>query len=344
MPEHQVRTMRAGKTQINSLQVFRGFAALAVVAHHAALSTEAFVGAMPAAISAGFGYGALGVDFFFVLSGFIIMYAHFDDQRSERTVKQYIFKRLSRIYPAYLPIGLGLMLLYGVMPGMSASGGREYSVLSSLFLLPSDGPPALSVAWTLVHELIFYGVFLLFFASMRYLMFGLVIWALVIVVTNVCMSPAGWLRYPLSVLNMEFMLGVGAAWLVKTRVLGNKGVWLIAVGAIAAGVALWLLGPKNIGIFRLLLALGLALWIVGFALYEQANTIAWPTLLLVLGNASYSIYLIHKPLISVTQRIAGQLSMTWASAMVWGMGLSVLVGWIYHASVEKPALHFFRTR
>lgn len=344
MSEHQAKAIRAGKTQINSLQVFRGFAALAVVAHHAALSTEAFVGTMPAAISAGFGYGALGVDFFFVLSGFIIMYAHFDDQRSESTVKQYIFKRLSRIYPAYLPIGVGLMLLYGVMPGMSASGGREYSVLSSLLLVPANGPPALSVAWTLVHELVFYAVFLLFFASRRYLVVGLLIWALVIVLSNAFLSPAGWLRYPLSVLNLEFMLGVGAAWLVRTRTPGGKSLWFVATGFFTAGMALWLSQPESVGIFRLMFALGLALWIVGFAMYEQANTINWPALLLLLGNASYSIYLVHNPLVSVSQRIAGKLGLTWTSAMVSGVCISVLVGWMYHTVVEKPALHFFRTR
>lgn len=151
------------KFQIQNLQVFRGFAALAVVAHHAALSTEAFVGALPAWVAPFFGAGLLGVDFFFVLSGFIIMYAHMEDERTPAKVKRYVFKRLTRIYPAYLPVGIGLILLYAAMPGFSAAGGeREYSLASSLLLIPADGPPALSVAWTLVHELMFYAVFLLF--------------------------------------------------------------------------------------------------------------------------------------------------------------------------------------
>ena len=64
------------KQIINSLQVFRGMAALAVVAHHAALSTDAFVQSMPEGWQRLFDLGALGVDFFFVLSGFIIMHAH----------------------------------------------------------------------------------------------------------------------------------------------------------------------------------------------------------------------------------------------------------------------------
>ena len=153
--------------------MFRGFAALAVVASHAALSTSAFVGALPDAVANILGFGVLGVDFFFVLSGFIIMYAHMDDDRTQASVKRYAFKRLTRIHPAYLPVGVGLIALYAAMPDFSAAGGgSDYSVVSSLFLVPANGPPALSVAWTLVHELMFYGVFLLFFVSWRWLVGG----------------------------------------------------------------------------------------------------------------------------------------------------------------------------
>ncbi|MDO8772969.1 MAG: acyltransferase family protein [Burkholderiaceae bacterium] len=164
------------KTEIRSLQVFRGLAALAVVAHHAAGSKEAFVGSMPGAPQAVFDLGLLGVDFCFVLSGFIIMFAHMGDERSPASVQRYAFKRLVRIFPAYLPISIALIALYAAMPGLSASGGRDYSLSSSLLLLPADKPPALSVAWTLVHELMFYAVFLLFFVSRRWLITGFVLW------------------------------------------------------------------------------------------------------------------------------------------------------------------------
>ncbi len=127
-------------SKIQSLQVFRGLAATAVVAHHANLSTAAFVGIVPSGVSNVFNLGLLGVDFFFVLSGFIIMYAHLDDMGTWGAVRKYSIKRLARIYPAYLPIGIGMVLLYAAMPGFSASDGREFSLVSSLLLLP-DGPP-----------------------------------------------------------------------------------------------------------------------------------------------------------------------------------------------------------
>jgi exopolysaccharide production protein ExoZ len=328
------------KFQIESLQMFRGFAALAVVAHHTALSTGAFVGALPEPLATWLGMGLLGVDFFFVLSGFIIMFAHMDDASTAASIKRYALKRFTRIYPAYLPVGVGLIVLYVAIPDLSAAGGRDYSLLSSLLLVPADGPPALSVAWTLVHEVMFYGVFMLFFASWRWLAGGLLIWAAVICTTHYFYTPTGWLRYPLSLLNIEFMLGVSAAWLVRSQALNGRGRQIAALGGSITGLALWLMTQNQTAYLRLVLAIGLALVVVGFALYEKSEIIRWPTLLMTLGNASYSIYLIHNPLLSMSQRVAGRMGLTWPLAMVFGVLLSVLAGWIYYRVVERPALRF----
>ena len=132
-----------------------------------------------------------------------------------------------RVFLAYLPISLALIALYAWLPGFSASADRGYSLLSSLLLIPADGPPALSVVWTLVHELMFYAVFLLYFLRKRWLVVGLLAWAVLIVASQPVHAPTNWLRYPLSVLNMEFMLGVLSAWVVRSWALrvrpGNGG-------------------------------------------------------------------------------------------------------------------------
>ena len=330
------------KPQIQSLQVFRGLAALAVVAHHAVVSTSAFVGAVPAWAMSVFGLGYLGVDFFFVLSGFIIMYAHFGDAGTGPAVKPYAFKRLVRIFPAYLPISLAIMALYAALPSLSGAADRGYSLLSSLLLLPAAGPPALSVAWTLVHELMFYAVFLLFFISRRWLVAGLTVWAALILLSHQVQSPTGWLRYPLSMLNIEFMLGVLAAWVVKSwasrRWLANGWAWVIGVGVVVAWLGLALIQGELKAYPRMLFAFGLALLIVGFAVREQSAKLYWPGLLLLMGNASYSIYLIHNPLLSITQRLAARLGLAWGGAVVFGVVCSLLAGYAYYLAVERPAL------
>lgn len=326
------------KLQIQSLQVFRGFAALAVVAHHAVLSTEAFVGKLPDMLARVLGMGYLGVDFFFVLSGFIIMYAHMGDDSTLSAVRRYSFKRLVRVFPAYLPISIALIVLYAWLPGFSASADRGYSLLSSLLLIPADGPPVLSVAWTLVHELMFYAVFLLYFLGKRWLVAGLLAWAVLIVFSQQVQSPASWLRYPLSALNMEFMLGVLAAWVVRIwtlRFRPGTGWWLFVVaGILVACVGLLLIRNDATSYApRLAFALGLGLLIVGSAIREQATALHWPSILLVMGNASYSIYLVHNPLLSLTQRLVARMGLAWggdcysaSSALYWS-GMCITLGW-----------------
>lgn len=332
------------KDVINILQAGRGMAALAVVAHHAALSTDAFVGMVPAYWMRAFDLGAYGVDFFFVLSGFIIMHAHLHEAGRPGAIGGYVFKRLTRIFPAYWPVALALLGLYAALPALSASDGREFSVLSSMLLVPADRPPALSVAWTLVHELLFYAVFLLWFVSRRAFWGGLVVWAAAIAMTNAGGVAAGWLRYPLGVLNLEFMLGVMAAVTYHRGLLAQQTGMLIAGGGLLACAVLVALYTGLVGgEVRLVLALGLGLLMLGLAMREQQQSIAWPSLLMVLGNASYSIYLVHNPLLSVSQRLAGQLELTWSLGLLFGIFMSLLFGYLYYLSVERPVLRFIRT-
>ena len=95
---------------------------------------------------------------------------------------------------------------------------------------------------------------------------------------------------------------------------------------------------------RLGLALGLAVLMLGMARWEAQRTVAWPMPLLALGNASYSIYLIHNPLVSVTQRVAGRLDMNWPLALLFGVVLSVGCGYLYYLWVERRAIRFFGAR
>jgi exopolysaccharide production protein ExoZ len=90
------------RQQINVLQYGRAIAALSVVAHHSTLATTGFGQAIsPHWIEAISLRGYLGVDFFFVLSGFIITYAHMNDASGWFAARRYISKRLIRVYIPY---------------------------------------------------------------------------------------------------------------------------------------------------------------------------------------------------------------------------------------------------
>jgi exopolysaccharide production protein ExoZ len=330
--------------QIKALQVFRGLACLAVVIYHAAISTSAFVGPVPSTAAAIFGQGYLGVDFFFVLSGFIIMYAHSSDGHSVDSTRRYIYKRLVRIFPVYLPVALAMIALYSIVPSISATGGRDYSLVSSLFLVPANRPPILTVTWSLVHEMIFYGVFLVFFVSRRLFAVVLIFWAGAILAVNRFGEPANWLHYPLSLLNIEFMFGVVAAYVVNRNYWRGSPQWLVLCGLLLTVSILESVDLSVVGMMRILFAAGLAIIIWGFALWERASAISWPTWLIVLGNASYSIYLIHNQIFSVTQRLSIIMSLNWLGCMIFSVLAALLAGYSYHLAVEQPALRFFGNR
>lgn len=130
--------------KFDSLQIFRGLAALGVVFHHSAISVDALVSKIPAWLISIFERGFLGVDFFFVLSGFIIMSSHYDDEKSVAALKTYGIKRFVRIFPPYWPVSIALILAYFVFPGMSQGARGDFSWLSSLLLLPDTPPRVIS--------------------------------------------------------------------------------------------------------------------------------------------------------------------------------------------------------
>lgn len=66
----------------------------------------------------------------------------------------------------YLPVGIVLAFAYTLFSSLS-EGDRSWGLVSTLTLIPTELPPALSVAWTLQHELIFYLIYAGLFFSGR---------------------------------------------------------------------------------------------------------------------------------------------------------------------------------
>lgn len=95
---------------------------------------------------------------------------------------------------------------------------------------------------------------------------------------------------------------------------------------------------------RLVFALGLGLLMLGIAIHERQQPMACPALMLALGNASYSIYLLHNPLLSLTQRLVGRFEFNWVFGLLLGMCISLLCGYLYFQLVERPVLRFIRAR
>src|ERR1700761_2793553 len=90
------------RKELYTLQAGRAIASLLVVFYHNAVSIfddSRFWGDDPSQKI--FNFGHSGVDFFFVLSGFIILYAHWNDLGKPKQIFKYASKRFRRIYPIY---------------------------------------------------------------------------------------------------------------------------------------------------------------------------------------------------------------------------------------------------
>lgn len=304
---------------IRVLQAGRAVAALAVVAFHAATAAQTFGGGLPGFLSVPLSYGYLGVDFFFVLSGFIIYHISREKSPDLAWLRSFSAGRVGRIYIPYLPVGIGMAILYAVFPTLSA-GDRSWGWLETLTLAPTDTNPALIVAWTLQHEMLFYAVFAVGFLLKRPILTATV-WALA------CLLIRKHLAFEL--INVEFLFGMVAAWSVSNLRLG----WFPALSGASLAAFVVMGGASD---FRVLFALSLAFAVA--PMVKADARIPTPGWLMFLGAASYAIYLVHNPVLSVVARIDVP---AW-TILTGGFAIATLSGIGYHLLYERPASQALR--
>lgn len=320
------------------LQAGRALAAFAVVLAHAMIGTRDFVGELPSVLEVVLMRGFLGVDFFFVLSGFIIYYTSLQRPKTRKSAAHFAQRRLMRIFAPYLPITFVLIGVYLLLPELSASS-REWAWLPSIFLLPLNGPPALNLAWTLQHELIFYMLFAAMFFSGK-LVVGSVIWAAAIALASVIDHGLGPpLSFFLAPINLEFLFGMLAVHVAMR----SEGSTMLFVGLSIVSLAAFLgLGAeRNVSV---LFGLAIAFALVPLVRANAAGKITVARWLMYFGGASYSLYLIHLPVISVTLRIAAKIPLldTWFAALPFSILCALIAGAIYYIVIERPALSWMR--
>jgi peptidoglycan/LPS O-acetylase OafA/YrhL len=321
------------RTTINSLQAGRGLAAMAVVFHHAGVYVSEQVGALPRPFATAMSYGYLGVDFFFVLSGFIIY--HTNSWRVSRPgwLRDYAQSRLSRIYLPYWPVGIAIAIAYTMLPQISR-GDRPWDWLPTLTLLPVPGLPALSVAWTLQHEILFYALACIMLWSGRVLI-GSLIWAAAILLA----LPFGFSQEPgISPIDLEFLFGIAGAWCLSEG--RAQRPWLLSILGLLLLVAFFLT-PAN-RVYSVIFGLGLALILLPVVRLEGLGRLAIPAPFVLFGNASYAIYLIHLPILSLLVRIGRSIDPI--LLVLIGVALSAAAGIAYHKLFELPALNAVRRR
>lgn len=353
--------------KLESLQIGRGVAALLVMLVHATTFVrlnyhETFAGNL-------FIAGSAGVDFFFVLSGFIIWHRHARDIGQPERVADYGWRRLVRIYPAYWIVILAILPAYFLVPRYGLGDETSpYIITTSLLLVPAYRPPILVAGWTLIHELWFYLLFagLIAFRG-RWFRWVVGLWVagvagFVSALWNSRLLAADpWLRTVLSPVNFEFVLGCLAAWLVSHPRLQRSTPRMWCAVLLAGGLAfttLMLVPALLPGAFlgNRVLGFGLSAFFIvlgaaGWDLSTRTGQAAGSTLTrgpVFLGDASYSLYLLHGPVLSATCKLAVALGLvkSWGANTVGWLAViaSVVTACAFHRWIERPLLHWLRSR
>jgi len=240
--------------KLQSIQALRGIAAMLVVIYHARALEIAGIArggsSEPALIGGLFSSGFAGVDLFFVVSGFVMVWVTRDILPGRTTSADFLFARVTRIYPVWwaaATLGLIYMVLSGGVALFDSSGAvitpdtSEYQYLwKSYLLVPQAEYPVLLIGWTLIHEVYFYLVFaLLLFLPRGALPYALLVWGVAIVGASLAGLPTPIAKDLLTLvvhpMTMEFIFGATVGLVVTSGLFWRPGIvlmiatlWLVA--------------------------------------------------------------------------------------------------------------------
>lgn len=272
-----------------SIQYARALAALLVVCAH--LTGFAFFQPLQTRE-----FGGMGVDIFFVISGFIIW-----ESSKGQAPKDFAIRRFSRIVPAYWAYTTLLVVLALALPQLTPNiyVDARSLIFSYLFVPYTDmrgnTNPLLLQGWTLNYEMYFYVIFgLSLFIRNRMAQLGAIVaFFLASILLGILIErDTAVVRYYTDTMLLEFLLGI----LVN---IGSKSVWggvPFKMGCLVAGAGL--LVVMNFGIGTELprfLAFGVpaAVMLLGLIGCEDAVRRHRVRLFEIIGDSSYSLYLLH---------------------------------------------------
>lgn len=293
--------------------------------------------------------GGYGVDIFFIISGFIMVYVTDSLSPGWQTSRSFILNRLIRIVPVYWFYTSLVIILFLVWP--QSFGNTQFNIghiLKSYLFIPSQQPPILSLGWTLNYEMYFYSVFAIFLAvPKQYRIMSISIWFCVTVLAGQAIafsSPILWrLTDPIV---LEFLLGVYlGSWILKGEMLQS---WA-AVGLFIGGIVLiWLSVSEEWQAHRLIIwGLPSMLMVAAVLSFEQQGW-SFGRLLPTLGDSSYSLYLSQAFVVIAVARGIALLNLPGIgfslTLMMFGFGLSVIVGLISYHLIERPSFRYLQER
>lgn len=266
--------------------------------------------------------GVSGVDLFFVISGFIMVWIASDLKPGTQTAGKFLFARVMRIYPVWwlfaAAMSVYLFISYGTpwdaeaLDRLDVTGWQHW--INSMLLIPHKALPVLQVGWTLIHEMYFYVMFAaLLLLPQTYRMPAFIVWA-VAILASISAQLTGYyadsffalIFFPMT---LQFLMGGAAAWILKAR--DGQFRW----PALIVGIT-WLAGAilavdfadastSSPTLRTFTYGPAFALLVYAIVSFEQKNRLGAfiPQSLVRVGDWSYSLYLCHLLVISAVARL-----------------------------------------
>lgn len=344
---------------LEPLTSVRFFLALGVVLFHYQLAWT-----LPPEAAGLIDRARLGVDVFFILSGFILTHVYLQGDKPPG-YRRFLVARFARIYPAHLFILLGMLalVLLAGLAGVELEPGR-FNVgdfFQTLLLINAWFPRATMVewngpAWSLSAEWFVYVAFpayawLALKMRDRPLVLIAVAIALFFTIDYIYRTLFG-LVLPraednLGILRIipEFLFGIGLYYLGQ-RVLLSP-LWAVFASVMASAILLLAMQMPLDDRVIVLLA-GPFLLALALLAKSGASTFLSHRMWLFAGEASYALYLAHIPILMVwrnaVQKLAGfpgdyRMSL-WELALL--LGLTLAAAAFIHLAVERPGRRILR--
>ena len=286
--------------RLRSVELLRFIAALAVLLTHTTTIIPAHADLPFKSFHNGFIFpGGTGVEFFFVLSGFIMVAVHHQDIGQPSQIPRFAWKRVTRIYPLFWLVLAEPCYRYFGAPIITAPNIANWASL-----LPFSDFDVLPGAWSLRYELTYYALFALLLTPAWPIV--LFVWPLATILNQTghlpwTVSRNGWtgpLGFALGEFSIEFFAGLAAGFLFTRRRRIPPQLYLPLLLLGLAGLV-WRMSLDGWGMsygpFAARFAYGGAFGTILLALagLEQAGWLRLGRWASVAGALSYPLYLSH---------------------------------------------------
>lgn len=335
--------------RLQNIQALRGIAALLVAFSHLLIIERKY--SSDQVLGQWIELGMVGVDLFFVISGFIMVHVAWTFRRGIDAASEFLFARATRIYPLYWLVSfitLGVWLWRPEIVFSSLAGAPDF--LKSFLLLPDNRAPFLAIGWTLIHEMFFYLVFAVALVfKPKFMLPFLGAWAIIVGfgILNGLPESSPLLEILFNPLSYEFLLGAFAAWILK-MCNGPLAKTALALGVITSLTCLVLALDRHDGMpatfadCALLFSIPCTLIVYGLSAIEIHGKIL-SNALSKLGDWSYSLYLTHIMSLSLLGRIWHKIEEPgiWDNIVVLTLMpvFAIFVSGLCYRFAEKPMLN-----